>query len=107
MDSDRSAPRPTHPDDWFLICHFVDDMVMPGTLMYECCLHTLRVFLMRLGWVGEHDEVAWQPIPGIGSRLKWRGQVISSTKLVTYEVAVKELGYGPEPFALADVLMYA
>ena len=26
---------------------------MPGTLMYECCLHTLRIFLMRLGWVGE------------------------------------------------------
>ena len=26
---------------------------MPGTLMYECCLHTLRVFLLRLGWVGE------------------------------------------------------
>ena len=20
--------------------------------MYECCLHTLRIFLMRLGWVG-------------------------------------------------------
>ena len=34
-------------------CHFVDDKVMPGTLMYECCLHTLRVFLMRMGWVGE------------------------------------------------------
>jgi acyl transferase domain-containing protein/3-hydroxymyristoyl/3-hydroxydecanoyl-(acyl carrier protein) dehydratase len=95
------------PNDWYLTCHFVDDMVMPGTLMYECCLHTLRVFLMRLGWVGENDEVAWEPIPGIASRLKCRGQVIASTKLVTYEVAVKELGYGPEPFALADVLMYA
>ena len=29
------------PNDWFLTCHFSDDMVMPGTLMYECCLHTL------------------------------------------------------------------
>ena len=37
------------PDDWFLTCHFVDDQVMPGTLMYECCLHTLRVLLMRDG----------------------------------------------------------
>ena len=41
------------PDDWFMTCHFVDDRVMPGTLMYECCLHTLRIYLMRMGWVGE------------------------------------------------------
>jgi 3-hydroxymyristoyl/3-hydroxydecanoyl-(acyl carrier protein) dehydratase len=96
-----------HPDDWFLTCHFVDDQVMPGTLMYECCLHTLRVFLMRMGWVGEANEVVHQPVPGIESRLKCRGQVIASTKTVTYEVTVKELGYGPEPFCVADALMYA
>jgi 3-hydroxymyristoyl/3-hydroxydecanoyl-(acyl carrier protein) dehydratase len=27
--------------------------------------------------------------------------------MVTYEVAIKELGYGPEPYAIADALMYA
>jgi PfaB family protein len=96
-----------HPDDWFLTCHFVDDMVMPGTLMYECCLHTLRVFLMRMGWVAETGEATCEPIPGIDSRLKCRGQVLSSTKVVTYEVTLKELGYGPEPFCIADALMYA
>ena len=37
------AEADIHPDDWFLTCHFSDDMVMPGTLMYECCLHTLRI----------------------------------------------------------------
>jgi acyl transferase domain-containing protein/3-hydroxymyristoyl/3-hydroxydecanoyl-(acyl carrier protein) dehydratase len=95
------------PDDWFLTCHFVDDMVMPGTLMYECCLHTLRVLLMRMGWVGEDGEVACEPVPGVGSKLKCRGQVISSTKTVAYEVSVKELGYGPEPYCVADALMYA
>jgi PfaB family protein len=96
-----------HPDDWFLTCHFVDDMVMPGTLMYECCLHTLRVLLMRMGWVGEADETMCEPMPGVQSRLKCRGQVIASTRTATYEVTVKELGYGPEPFCLADALMYA
>ena len=96
-----------HPDDWFLTCHFVDDMVMPGTLMYECCLHTLRVLLTRIGWVGEADEVVCEPVPGIDSRLKCRGQVLASTKVVTYEVTVKELGYRPEPFCIADALMYA
>ena len=47
-----AAEADVHPDDWYLTCHFVDDRVMPGTLMYEYCLHTLRVFLLRLGWVG-------------------------------------------------------
>src|SRR5205823_10951658 len=75
--------------------------------MYECCLHTLRVFLMRAGWVGEAGRVACEPVPGVNSRLKCRGQVIATTKTVTYEVTVKELGFRPEPYCLADALMYA
>jgi acyl transferase domain-containing protein/3-hydroxymyristoyl/3-hydroxydecanoyl-(acyl carrier protein) dehydratase len=101
------AEADIHPDDWFMTCHFVDDRVMPGTLLYECCLHTLRIHLMRMGWIGERDEVAWEPVPGVSSRLKCRGQVIETTKTVTYEVSIKELGYRPEPFAIVDALMYA
>jgi acyl transferase domain-containing protein/3-hydroxymyristoyl/3-hydroxydecanoyl-(acyl carrier protein) dehydratase len=96
-----------HPDDWFLTCHFVDDQVMPGTLMYECCLHTLRIFLMRMGWIGESSEVVCEPVPDVKSRLKCRGQVIATTRTVTYEVAIKELDYRPEPYCIADALMYA
>jgi acyl transferase domain-containing protein/3-hydroxymyristoyl/3-hydroxydecanoyl-(acyl carrier protein) dehydratase len=95
------------PDDWFLTCHFVDDMVMPGTLMYECCLHTLRVFLMRMGWVGERDTVPCEPKPGVASRLKCRGQVLQSTRTVRYEIELKEIGYDPDAYALADARMYA
>ena len=29
------AEADIRPGDWFLVCHFVDDRVMPGTLMYE------------------------------------------------------------------------
>jgi len=95
------------PDDWFLTCHFVDDRVMPGTLMFECCTHTLRVFLLRLGWIAEDGEAVLEPVPGIASQLKCRGQVLDTTKLVTYEISVKEIGYGPEPYVVADALMYA
>ncbi|MEZ4270803.1 MAG: hypothetical protein R3C68_05040 [Myxococcota bacterium] len=38
------------PTDWFLTCHFIDDRVMPGTLMYEYCLHT--GFSDRMLWLG-------------------------------------------------------
>ena len=100
------AEADIHPDDWFLTCHFVDDMVMPGTLMYECCAHTLRILLMRLGWVAEHDRVCYEPVIGISSALKCRGPVTAKTKVVTYEVQIKEIGYNPEPYVIADALMY-
>jgi acyl transferase domain-containing protein/3-hydroxymyristoyl/3-hydroxydecanoyl-(acyl carrier protein) dehydratase len=101
------AQADIHPDDWFLTCHFVDDKVMPGTLMYECCLHTLRIYLLRMGWVTDSSQVVAQPITGLASHLKCRGQVLDTTKLVTYEVSIKELGYDPEPFAIVDALMFA
>ncbi len=99
-----------HPDDWFLTCHFSDDQVMPGTLMYECCLHTLRVYLLRMGWVGEQDQVVYEPIPGEISQLKCRGQVLATTRKVQYRITLKEIGYrGAQqtPYVLADALMFA
>ena len=102
-----SAEADIHPDDWFITCHFVDDEVMPGTLMYECCMHTLRIFLLRMGWVAEEDAATWQPILEVKSRLRCRGQVLASTRVVTYEISVRELGYGPEPYAIVDALMYS
>lgn len=97
-----------HPDDWFITCHFCDDQVMPGTLMYECCLHTLRVYLLRLGWVGEDHEFIYEPKPGVPGQLKCRGQVLASTKKVWYEITVKEIGYDENmaPYVIADALMY-
>ncbi|MDQ6975415.1 MAG: beta-ketoacyl synthase N-terminal-like domain-containing protein [Mariprofundaceae bacterium] len=101
------AEMDIHPDDWFLTCHFVDDQVMPGTLMYECCMHTLRIFLLRMGWVGKEGETWCEPLVAIDSGLKCRGQVLASTKLVTYQVDIKTLGYEPAPFAIVNALMFA
>ncbi|GJQ27960.1 MAG: type I polyketide synthase [Phycisphaerae bacterium] len=107
------AEADVQPDDWYLTCHFVDDLVMPGTLMYECCVHTLRFFLLRLGWVGERDGVCYEPIPGIASALRCRGPVTPRTRTVRYELHVKEIGYRAEadgaqtPYVLADALLYA
>jgi 3-hydroxymyristoyl/3-hydroxydecanoyl-(acyl carrier protein) dehydratase len=101
------AQADIRPGDWYMICHFVDDRVMPGTLMYECCVHTLRIFLMRLGWVGRRGRVLFEPVPGVANRLKCRGQVTESTRQVTYEVTIKERGYRPEPYAIADALIIA
>jgi acyl transferase domain-containing protein/3-hydroxymyristoyl/3-hydroxydecanoyl-(acyl carrier protein) dehydratase len=101
------AEADIHPDDWFLLCHFCDDRVMPGTLMYECCLHTLRIFLLRMGWVGERGQIVYQPIPEVKAQLKCRGQVLETSKTVRYQIFIKEMGYRPEPYVIADALMYA
>ncbi|MCP3869912.1 MAG: hypothetical protein GY703_17830, partial [Gammaproteobacteria bacterium] len=96
-----------HPDDWFLTCHFVDDMVMPGTLMYECCAHTLRVLLLRMGWVTDKTEVCYEPVQAVDCGLKCRGPVTPQTRHVHYTVEIKEIGYHPEPYVIADAHMYA
>jgi 3-hydroxymyristoyl/3-hydroxydecanoyl-(acyl carrier protein) dehydratase len=101
------AEADIHPDDWFLTCHFVDDKVMPGTLMYECCAHTLRVFLQRLGWVTDKPDVAYEPVLGNAARLKCRGPVTPQTRHVHYQIEISRIGYAPEPYAIADAHMDA
>jgi 3-oxoacyl-(acyl-carrier-protein) synthase/3-hydroxymyristoyl/3-hydroxydecanoyl-(acyl carrier protein) dehydratase len=94
-------------DEWFLVCHFVDDKVMPGTLMYQCCEQTLRIFLQRLGWVAADGDAAYQPVCGVEAVLKCRGPVTPDTRRVIYRVDLRELGYDPCPYAVADALMFA
>jgi len=95
------------PQAWFLTCHFVDDMVMPGTLMYECCAHTLRIYLQRMGWVTEKTDVFYEPVKNVPATLKCRGPVTPTTAKVVYEIEIKEIGYRPEPYVIADAYMYA
>jgi len=101
------AQADIHPDDWFLTCHFMDDPVMPGTLMYECCAHTLRVFIQRMGWVTDKPGVCYEPVTGINSILKCRGPVTPATRHVVYQVDIREIGYAPEPYVIADAQMFA
>lgn len=101
------AEADIHPDAWFLTCHFVDDKVMPGTLMYECCAHTLRVFLLRMGWVTHRNDVCHEPVQGIATRLKCRGPVTQNTQKVHYRIEIKEMGYNPAPYVIADAHMDA
>ena len=95
------------PDAWFLTCHFIDDMVMPGTLMYECCSHALRILLLRMGWVSSKQGVHYDIIQGVESDLKCRGPVTASTKKAGYDVEIKQIGYMPEPYVIADAHMFA
>lgn len=102
-----SAEADIHPDDWFLTCHFVDDMVMPGTLMYECCAHALRIFTQRMGWISTRDDLCYDVIAGVESDLKCRGPVTTKTQKARYEIEIKSMGYSPEPYVIADAHMFS
>ncbi len=95
------------PDDWFLTCHFIDDQVMPGTLMYEACLQSLRVLLMRKGWIAPAGSVTIEGRPGLASALKCRGQVTPSTRKTAYELEIVEIHEGSNPSVVAHAVMFA
>jgi len=76
-------------------------------LMYECCAHTLRIFLQRIGWVTEKSDVFYEPVRDVAATLKCRGPVTPATSKVVYEIEIKEIGYRPEPYVVADAYMYA
>ena len=106
-----SGVTDNHPDAWYLTCHFIDDPVKPGTLMFECALHALRMLLMAQGWIIDErdapDDLHFAPLPEVGSRLRCRGQVVPETKEALYQVDIKEIGYDPAPYVLADAYMFA
>jgi 3-oxoacyl-(acyl-carrier-protein) synthase/3-hydroxymyristoyl/3-hydroxydecanoyl-(acyl carrier protein) dehydratase len=104
------AEADIRPDAWFLTCHFIDDPVMPGTLMYECCAHALRIFVQRMGWVSPDPEARFNVLPDNESDLKCRGPVTPATRKARYEIEIKQMGYTEadgQPFVVADAHMFA
>lgn len=101
------AEADIHPQAWFLACHFVDDRVMPGTLMYECCNQALRLLLLRRGWWLDRPGLRFEPVSEIEAVLTCRGPVTPETRRVQYEVHLKEAGFRPEPYAVADAYLFA
>ena len=70
------------PEQWFFLCHFFGDPVMPGCLGLDAMWQLVGFFL---GWSGA---------PGRGRALgvgevKFRGQVTPDVKKVTYRIDMK------------------
>jgi 3-hydroxyacyl-[acyl-carrier protein] dehydratase/trans-2-decenoyl-[acyl-carrier protein] isomerase len=73
-----------HKDLWFFDCHFPDDPVMPGCLGLDAMWQLVGFFL---GWRGN---------PGRGRALgsgevKFTGQILPTSKLVTYKIEMKRV----------------
>ena len=88
------------PSLWFFECHFPGDPVMPG------CLGLDAMWQLVGYWLG------WSGSPGKGRALgvgevKFRGDVTPNTRLVRYEVDLRQTRRGKLGLGIANGRMYA
>jgi 3-oxoacyl-(acyl-carrier-protein) synthase/3-hydroxymyristoyl/3-hydroxydecanoyl-(acyl carrier protein) dehydratase len=100
------AEQDLHDDDWFNPCHFVDDPCMPGTLMLEGCVQAVQLWMLAAGAAHGNPRAVFDPVPGLAARLRCRGQVVPGCRKLTYEARIRSYTGGPNPRAVADVLLW-
>jgi 3-hydroxyacyl-[acyl-carrier protein] dehydratase/trans-2-decenoyl-[acyl-carrier protein] isomerase len=72
------------PSLWFFDCHFKGDPVMPGSLGLDAMWQLVGFYL---GWIGGKGRGR---ALGCGS-VKFGGEIIPTTKLVTYKINMKRV----------------
>ena len=72
------------PDLWFFKCHFESDPVMPGCLGLDAMWQLIGFFLCWRGGLGRGRAL------GVGE-VKFTGQVLPTSRLVTYTVDMKRV----------------
>jgi 3-hydroxymyristoyl/3-hydroxydecanoyl-(acyl carrier protein) dehydratase/1-acyl-sn-glycerol-3-phosphate acyltransferase len=98
------AEQDIRPDTWFFDGHFHHDPCMPGTLMFEGCLQAMQLYLAAMGCTVDRDGWRFTPAPDVAYKLRCRGQVLPTSRLLVYELFVEELVLGPIPRLRAQVL---
>jgi acyl transferase domain-containing protein/3-hydroxymyristoyl/3-hydroxydecanoyl-(acyl carrier protein) dehydratase/1-acyl-sn-glycerol-3-phosphate acyltransferase len=92
------------PSDWFFAGHFRNDPCMPGTLMAEAGMQAMAFYMAALGLTLGRDGWRFEPIPDETYRLRCRGQVVPTSRELTYEIFIHQVIAGPEPAIYADIL---
>jgi 3-hydroxyacyl-[acyl-carrier protein] dehydratase/trans-2-decenoyl-[acyl-carrier protein] isomerase len=72
------------PELWFFACHFRNDPVMPGCLGLDAMWQLVGFYLAWIGGAGRGRAL------GVGE-VKFQGQVLPESKLVTYRVDMKRV----------------
>ena len=97
------AHKQLAPDHWYFPCHFKDDPVMAGSLMAEGCGQLLQFYMLYLGMHTLTKKGRFQPLTQLTQKVRCRGQVLPQSGQLTYRMEITDIGFGPEPFAKANV----
>ncbi len=88
------------PDLWFFDCHFRGDPVMPGCLGLDAMWQIVGYWL---GWSGSPGKGR---ATGVGE-VRFRGDVTPVTRLVRYEVDLRQVRRGRLVLGVANGRMFA
>ncbi len=84
-----------HPDLWFFECHFEGDPVMPGCLGLDAMWQLVGFHLVWQGLQGRGRAL------GVG-KVKFTGQILPTSKKVTYQIDIKRVIARKLNMAIAD-----
>ncbi|MGA1205326.1 MAG: bifunctional 3-hydroxydecanoyl-ACP dehydratase/trans-2-decenoyl-ACP isomerase [Opitutales bacterium] len=84
-----------NPDLWFFKCHFEGDPVMPGCLGLDALWQLVGFFITWSGHPGKGRAL------GVGE-VKFTGQILPTSKLVTYRLSISRLLTSRLKLAVAD-----
>ncbi len=89
------AELDVHPDLWFFECHFEGDPVMPGCLGLDAMWQLVGFHLVWQGLQGRGRAL------GVG-KVKFTGQILPTSKKVTYQIDIKRVIARKLNMAIAD-----
>lgn len=87
-----------NPDLWFFECHFEGDPVMPGCLGLDAMWQLVGFHLVWSGYEGRGRALG-------SGKVKFFGQVLPKSKLVTYQIDIKRVISRKLTLAIADATM--